>query len=399
MKKTIDLSPAIEHIERRLAGINDGLIQAVMRGETSATIATAVRAAPEWGEYQARLTEEGEGPDIQPGKPPPRLPDHLKDLIHRRSAAQALSSRKIPEPGQIVRVDKLVMPRPGQFDAILMAPIHVLLNAPAEMPALWHGWIAAGETDYAGWWDFVLQEQDEPFNPGVGLIQLWNPVRIYLPMVAQMVGCLSPARLQAVRALAADFVAGNQPVDVRPWPGRVASRSTAAGLKVTTGSPLGGADDPRHRYQEVYFEAAEAVREPARQAMRELAQVPAGSIGRFLSGLIDQAARLAESLLPAPRVAVAMSGEVEEETPDLVWHDIARLRILDLTDAGEGRIETRCIGDSAMSVEVWCDDVLLDKLVVAPGSAGTVAWDSEATHLRLTGADGRVLRLGLHDSD
>jgi hypothetical protein len=166
---------------------------------------------------------------------------------------------------------------------------------------------------------------------------------------------------------------------------------------VVTGSPLGGEADLRHRYQQIYFEAAEAVREPARLALRELAQVPDGRVGRFLNHLVAQAARLAQCLVPEPRIAVAMNGEAEEVTPDLSWPDVALLRILDLTDAGEGRIEVRCIGTAALSVEVWRDDVLLDKANLLPGDSGTVAWDDEATHLRLADTGGRTLRLGLRE--
>lgn len=310
MKKPIDLSPSLDHIERRRLGINEGLIQAVMRGETSATVATAVRASPEWVRYQNNMAEMGEGPEIVTGRPPSLLPGHLQDLIRRRAAAQTLQTCKPPESGQIVRVDKLVTPRPRQLDAVLMAPLYVLLDAPAESPVLWHGWLAAGETDYAGWWDFVLQEQDAPFDPEAGVIQLWNPVRLYLPMAGPVAGYLTPARLQAVRSLAADFVVGDMSTEVVPWPGRVANRTTNSGLPVVTGSPLGGSHDLRHRYQQIYFEAAEAVREPARLALRELAQVPAPTydwwssitmrIGQALSWIAPE---------PSPQIAyAALSG-------------------------------------------------------------------------------------------
>jgi len=306
MKKPIELSPSLDHIERRRLGINEGLIQAVMRGETSAAIATAVRAAPEWARYHDNMAEMGEGPEIVPGRHPSLLSEHLQDLIRRRASAQALKTSKSPESGQIVRVDKLVTPRSQQLDAVLMAPLYVLLDAQAESPLLWHGWLASGETDYAGWWDFVLQEQDEPFDPDAGMIQLWNPVQLYLPMAGPVAGCLTPARMQAVRSLAADFVVGVMSTEVTPWPGRVAKRTTNRSLPVVTGSPLGGRHDLRHRYQQIYFDSAEAVREPARLALRELAQVPAEtddwltsitkSLGQVLSWIAPD---------PAPQITYA----------------------------------------------------------------------------------------------
>jgi hypothetical protein len=71
---------------------------------------------------------------------------------------------------------------------------------------------------------------------------------------------------------------------------------------------LGNEHDARHRYQQLYFEAAEAIREPARLALRALAAIPAGQVGTLLHRLIAAAGRAAEILLPEPRVAVAMSG-------------------------------------------------------------------------------------------
>lgn len=310
MKKTVDLSPSLNHIERRRLGINEGLIQAVMRGETSAAVSTAVRASPEWVQYQNNMAEMGEGPEIVTDRPPSLLPDHLQDLIRRRAAAQTLKFCKSPESGQIVRVDKLVTPRPQQLDAVLMAPLYVLLDAPAESPELWHGWLAAGETDYAGWWDFVLQEQDAPFDPEASVIQLWNPVRLYMPMAGPVVGCLTPARLQAVRSLAADFVVGDISTAVAPWPGRVAKRTTNRGLPVVTGSPLGDNHDLRHQYQKIYFEAAEAVREPARLALRELAQAPAPAAD-LRSLLMRQIGQVLTWIAPEPSPQItyaALSG-------------------------------------------------------------------------------------------
>lgn len=419
MKISFDLSPSIEHIERRLIGINEGLIQAVQRGDTSAAVAAVVRASPEWADFQNALADTGTGPDPLPDRPPPRLPEHLKDIISRRAAVRSLT-RKAPEPGLIVRVEKIMTPREKQMDAVLMAPLHVLLDAPAESPVLWHGWIAAAETEYAGWWDFVLQEQDQPFDPEAGIIQLWNPVRLYLPMAGPVAGYLSPARMQAVRSLAADFIVGDVPEEIAPWPGRVAARTTRAGLSVCTGSPLAGGEDPRLRFQEIYFEAAEAVREPARLALRELAQVPAGRIGNFLNNLIAQAGRLAERLLPEPQVAVAMKDEMPdlkfddldddlgkpvptraampEETPDLIWPDHARLRILDLTESGEGRIEIRSFGLQAIMVAVHAGEILLDKVAVEPGESEIIAWDNDATHLQLTSAAGRTLNFALRET-
>jgi hypothetical protein len=224
-------------------------------------------------------------------------------------------------------------------------------------------------------------------------------VRLYLPMAARVVGQLSPARLQAVRSLAADFAVTEAPPDIAPWPGRVASRTTSPGLRVTTGSPLADDTDDRHSYQELYFEAAEAVREPARLALRALAAVPSGQAGTLLNRLIAAAGRVAEILLPEPRVAVAMSGDDSSSVPDLIWPDIARLRIYELTAEGDGRMDVTAIGPEQLIVEVRRGSLVEERVEIAPGSIDTIAWDQGSTGLLLLTPTGRRLELALKESE
>ena len=401
MKRHFPLAPPIDQIDRRLFGVSAGLIEAVIRGETSLPIAEAVRRSTEWTEYQADI-QEARIAHEESSAPPPApsiIPDHIKSLFQRRVAANALASLPFPMPGQILAVEKIVTPRPAQFDAIMQVPLHVLLDAPAEVPAVWHGWVVSAETDYAGWWDFVLQEQDAPFDPEAAMVQVWNPVRLYLPMAARVVGRLSPSRLQAVRALAADFAVTEAPADIPSWPGRVASRSTSQNLRITTGSPLGGDEDTRHRYQELYFEAAEAVREPARLALSALAGVPASQAGTLINRLIAAAGRVAEILLPEPRVAVAMSGEDAASAPDLFWPDIARIRIDGLTAEGDGRMELTAIGTESLIVEVRKGALVEERVNIAAGSVDLIAWDKDSTGVVLSSASGRRLEIALGDQE
>jgi hypothetical protein len=397
MKNYFVFSPPIEHIGRRHLGVTDGLIEAVERGDASPGIIETVRQTPDWAEHQADIKDVQAHIEVltAESQPPPILPDHIRDFIRRRIAVNSLTFESLPAPGQIILVERIVTPRPGQLDAVLTSPLHVLLDAPAEAPAVWHGWLVSGETDYAGWWDFVLQEQDAPFDPEAAMVQLWNPVPLYLPMAARVVGQLSAARLQAVRSLAVDFVTSVPPVEVPIWPGRVASRTTASGLNVTTGSPLGDTQDLRHRYQQIYFEAAEAIREPARLALRTLADVPTTHIGTLLSRFIAAAGRLAEVLVPEPRVAVAMTGDDAAEVPDLSWPGIARFRILDFTDEGDGRIEVTAIGGESVTVEVRRDALVEDHVVIAPGASQIVSWGGGSTTLAFATPSGRKLDLGL----
>ncbi|MHB1591756.1 MAG: hypothetical protein ACYCTW_09525, partial [Sulfuricella sp.] len=147
-------------------------------------------------------------------------------------------------------------------DWVIQAPLYVLLDRPGETNDLWQGWPVSADTDYASSWDFVLQEQDAPFDPEAGMVQVWNPVRLYLPMAGRVVAELRSERLYAVRAMAADFLLSNDPID-NSWPGRISVRETSTGIKVATGSPIGGQNDPRWRYQNMYHYAAEAIRAPA----------------------------------------------------------------------------------------------------------------------------------------
>lgn len=401
MKDRLPLSPPIELVERHLFGVSEGLIDATKRGETSPGIAEAVRRSMEWSEYHADIQDDQASaqpsPEVLHSKP--SVPEAIRDLIQRRVAALSLSSTPLPAPGQIVSAEKIVTPRPGQLDAIMLVPLFVLLDAPAEAPAVWHGWLVSAETEYAGWWDFVLQEQDAPFDPEAAMVQLWNPVRLYLPMAARVVGQLSSARLQAVRSLAADFVAVEPPADVPCWPGRVASRTTSAGLRVSTGSPLGDEHDARHRYQQLYFEAAEAVREPARLALRALAGVPAGQVGTLINRLIAAAGKAAEILLPEPRVTIAMSGEDLADVPDLSWPDVARLRIDEVTAEGDGRMEVTAVGTELLVVEVRKGSHVEERVDLPAGAVDTIAWDSGSTTLVLFTAGGRRLELALKESE
>ncbi|MBP8276147.1 MAG: hypothetical protein KAX55_04570 [Propionivibrio sp.] len=396
MKKHAPLSPAIEEIEQRLLGISDGLLEAVERGEASPGIAETVRRSPEWHEYQVRIEEEREtAQESAADARPLAMPEHIGDAIRRRVAARSLSKTPIPTPGQIVSIAKIITPRSGQLDAIMTAPLYVLLDAPTDAPALWHGWLVAGETEYAGWWDFVLQEEDAPFDPDAAMVQLWNPVHLYLPMAGKVVGCLAAHRLQAVRSLAADFVTSEAPKDVPVWPGRVAMRLTTSSLPVATGSPLGSSSDPRHRYQDVYFEAAEAIREPARLALREMTTLPSTQAGVLLSRLIAAAGRIAEVLLPEPRVAVAMNAEDQADTPDLIWPGIARFRLLELDEAGISRIEVTAIGAEPVTVEVMQGSLVEDHVKIMQGSVGTLSWDKDSTALVLSTMVDRRLELSL----
>lgn len=396
MKRKFLLSPSLAQIEHRLFGVTDALIASVRAGEIPESLAAAVRQSNEWAAFVSSKADDDQPFSDKMSAPAPVMPAHLRNLIARKAASQNLRHGLPPAQGQIVQIRRIVTPLFGQLDWVLQAPLSVLLDAPAETQNVWHGWLMSSEADYAGWWDFVLQAEDEPFDPEAAMVQVWNPVRLYLPMIAQVTGELKPARLQAVRALAAEFATSNPPVGMPAWPGRVAVRTTIDDLQVATGSPIRADDDPRRRYQHLYFHAAEAVREPARLALAEAAP-KASPMESLRQRLVAAAGALGQQLLPVPRVANAMA-EGDFEEPDLLWLDLARIRIV-ATDSATGEIEVLAIGEQSITCRLIQAGALYDKRTVSPGEEPVVlAWEiGTKTELALQANDGRALTLPLDE--
>lgn len=138
----------------------------------------------------------------------------------------------------------------------------------------WQGWLAAGEADWAGAWDVLLEPQDEPFEPLFGVVQAWNPVTLVPapPLCARVLGELSATRLAAIRAVADEWAAqrvgapaGAVPA-TPPAPGQIALRDVAGCFTVLTGTPLAAEGDPRADYQVLYQQAARRLAQSAAPA-------------------------------------------------------------------------------------------------------------------------------------
>ena len=268
------LSPPLSVIESNLFDPSLALIRRWTEADPSLSPAdlTAL-AADETAramrkDWEAEATPE-DAPDPPSGAPlpTPALPPHLAEKVQRRVATIARGFSTAPHPGLIVRVEG-VQGAEGPLGADMAHPFAVLLSEPSEHPQVWYGWLMAAETDYAGPWDLLLERGDEPYDPDAAMVQTWNPVHLDLKSASRPLGELSPARLAAVRDLANDH--GEQ--DPREAdPGTLVQRTTPHGHLVLTGSPLGGVDDPRWRYQTLYYEAAGFVRAMAREALKALA--------------------------------------------------------------------------------------------------------------------------------
>ena len=120
----------------------------------------------------------------------------------------------------------------------------------------WQGWMAAGEADWAGAYDVLLEPDDEPFEPAFGLIQAWNVLTLEPSpqLCARVLGEVSATRLAAIRAVHDEWAA-QVPLAIAPEPGRIALRTVGGVFPVLSGTPL-GKEDPRADYQAIYRDAA-----------------------------------------------------------------------------------------------------------------------------------------------
>ena len=289
------LWPPLALLESELFSPSDALIERWRSGaELPADLQRALDADPDAHARRTALetalsTEPGIG-DAAPILP---MPPDLQALIRQRVASRQATFSRLPTPGQIVRIDEVRSPN-GPLHWDLPRPLTVLLVEPTATRQVWYGWLVTAESDYAGYWDLLLGAADEPCDPLARMVQLWNPVHVYLPSVSRVLAELTPERLAAVQALAVECATAPEPDPAQAQPGRIVRRQVA-GHWIHTGTPLGGPDDPRHRYQQLYHAYAAAVREPAR-----LAHAQPTLTERLLTGLNHLAQSLGLGLTTAP---------------------------------------------------------------------------------------------------
>ncbi len=284
------------------------------------------------------------------------MPAHLAAQVNERVRASALGlSASQPIPGLIVRVDQAIGPD-GPLGWDMAYPFAVLLSEPTEQPNIWYGWLMASETDYAGHWDLLLDEADQPVDPLAAMVQTWNPVHLYLPCASAALGRLSPERLAAVRDLVNDMAA-EDPDPAAADPGTLVQRTTSSGSLVLTGSPLGNDADPRRRYQQLYFEAAGFVRAIARHALDHLLEPDPQP---WWHGLLDDLRQAAGAAgLPLVPVPVAALGEDDDAVavmtdagPPYRLGDLVELRLI-ASPAGDAvQLHLTLLRDEPLSVAV-----------------------------------------------
>ena len=228
------------------------------------------------------------------------------DHVRSPEALSALVGERIRQidAARVLRVDQL---RPGLI--ILVDTAAICLNRPTgKTETTWAGWIAAPDTEYATKADVLLEPDDEPFDPFAAMVQTWNPVQISLPKNPRVLAMLTPARLDVLRAVAAE--AGRSTQDDAAHPGFVFLRGTDSGQPVLTGTPLGGQDDPRHAYQNLYREFAGSLRSAP------TAQAEGVSFWQRIGDWIGQHRPQAYGMAATAIVAVVVVGLLRETDSD-----------------------------------------------------------------------------------
>lgn len=213
----------------------------------------------DWNQCQAAIAHPPAATALCP------MPASLAAKIRQRLASQDRAPPLQPAPGLIVRIDRPMGPQ-GSLDWEMPQPLTVLLAGPTEQRDLWQGWLMAWETDYASDCDLILDDQDAPHDPLAAMVQVWNPLQLYWPAASAVLGQLQPERLAAVRDLALEM-STTSPEPGTGRAGTLVQRATSGGHLVLTGMPLVDADDPRWRYRELYFAAADLLRDMARQSV------------------------------------------------------------------------------------------------------------------------------------
>lgn len=258
------LIPPLEVIEAQLFAPSERILAQWQAGELSREQVAALEANPIAVAYRdATVMEEEDQPDTIPSLEP-EIPEFIRQLIARKVASQIRfqQTAATPQAGQIRLVSRLTGPE-GELPVEFPQPRPVLLLQPTADPRFWRGFSVASETAWAGWWDLLLEECDAPFDPQAAVVQIWNPVTLYSADLGAVVAELSSERLQAVRALEQDYLFGADPDPQTARPGVVIARESGSGIVLVTGTPL-AAEDPRHRYQQLYHHAAQVLTVPAR---------------------------------------------------------------------------------------------------------------------------------------
>ncbi|MGB4499026.1 MAG: hypothetical protein WBI40_10020 [Methylococcaceae bacterium] len=282
------LYPPLEQIENSLFGLSDQMLQKL--AEKDAALSKTIREAALSDKFTAQQVADfseilAEPLDAITSFDSVEIPDFLEKLIDAKVATQQTDFGKYPQSGQLIVINQLNTPKGEIADLHFSQQPLILLDLQDPQTKVWHGFMVASEVQYAGFWDALLEPQDEPFDPACGMVQIWNPVKISLPdnQPIKALGKLSPLRMQAIRALSAEYLLGELEMPATKI-GYIASRPTFYGFTVVTGTPLKN-DDPRRVYQQLYHHTGDLVNAPVREW---LAQAQTAESPSWLTALTKQ---------------------------------------------------------------------------------------------------------------
>lgn len=351
------LHPSLETIEDRLFGPSDTLIDRWLAGDASLSdeqvrvleedpLALARRGTPrELGdaEREASLTPAGEDAFVL-DKPVPlcqRMREAIGSHVALMERFPATASASVEAAaGQIRLIERAIGPDAADLGVDLREPLAVMLWRPAEQAGLWSGWLMSEDTDYATYWDVLLEDVDAPYDPVASMVQLWNPVQVPPASLGQWVGQLSPERIDALASAFLDFVTNEpEPDKTTARPGAFIERLTRDGARIMTGTVLGDAEIERRGYQALYFEASALLRDLAKAYVAatvensQTSQVRAGSMSAALDGLVENLRRLCDSvgLVFEPGLPAAVMGsEAPRKMDDTQSAEVVARRIAGL---------------------------------------------------------------------
>jgi len=397
----ISLHPPLAQIERRLFAAPDELLQRLAEADPTVphALKEAALADPETRQrlrtLQDTLAEPLDSPDMPESLPAP--PAFIQTVVGQTIAARQADFGRPPQRGQLLRLDTVPTPPGKETDAQLAAPAVVLLAGHDLDSPIWHGWWVSPDVRYAGFWDFLLQEEDGPFAPTCGMVQIWNPARLYLDagINAYPVGRLSEARMQAVEALVLEYLLGD-PKMPRSRPGLCALRAVGDGFAAVTGTPLGQENDPRHAYQRIYHHWGALLNEPAR-AWQWAFELEPGLLDA-VRDVVAAAWRKCFGSSPQPlaQVAYAMGGETGENVYMLALQEDLHLT---LTQVG-GQLDVRLSyhGETPLTATLYDGGEFAQRTVLQAGArpleySGLRFYGDN--RMRIEWPDGRVVELPL----
>ncbi|MGI9212653.1 MAG: hypothetical protein ACR2HF_09285 [Methylococcaceae bacterium] len=385
------LSPPLAVLEEGLFGPSERLLQLIaFSPETVADeVIRSVIEVPRYAELIEAL-KSTEPFDVADTAPP--MPEWMEDLIARRCQAQNTPFSTTPQPGQIRLIAEVIGPN-GPLGLDLARPLSVCLNRPyTPDQTIWHAWLTTPETDYASYWDVLIEESDQPCDPQAGMVRLTQPVYVYLPSTQSVLGQLSPNRLAAIRSVAAEMLSEVRP-EHESEPGFMLVRSTIDGHSVLTGTPLGGEDDPRWRYRQLYQALLPALSEPVERALDALRQQASTQAqpNRLPSMIKKLTERLGEQIQliwqPMPGLVYAMgTAGTEADTLEGQLGDAVKIKAA-ASEYGMLNVWLKGCTPETLTVTVWCDGTIHEQHGLNDQTPGKRIELDVDRHYRLTLTD------------